>query len=210
MSSRPAFGDGANHVDRLIAIERRHLDRDDVLDLGKSPPERIRQHASADGGLKIEADDGDDARDGAGVIDELIFGCVAHRAEAQESRVIAEVAQQRRLARRLIGLTTNARDAHQRIRAGRVRASHLLGGELQYRREQSNLGIADLKLRRVHPDGKPTGAGGDVVTRQRALAALVELALRIQRKRVRRNDDTTTENLSKIRHFCKVSATHHE
>src|SRR5438034_3780069 len=50
----PGVGNGANHVDRLVAIERRHLDRDDVLDLGESTPEGIWQDAPADGGLEIE------------------------------------------------------------------------------------------------------------------------------------------------------------
>ena len=37
------LGDGADHVERLVAVERRDLDRDDVRDLREPPPERVRQ-----------------------------------------------------------------------------------------------------------------------------------------------------------------------
>ena len=41
------FGDGADHVERLIAIERRDLDRHDPRNLRETPPERVRQRPSA-------------------------------------------------------------------------------------------------------------------------------------------------------------------
>src|SRR5262249_51883474 len=49
----------AHNVEGAVAIERRDLDGDDVLDRGEAPPERHRQHEAADGGLQVEADDRD-------------------------------------------------------------------------------------------------------------------------------------------------------
>ena len=40
-----SFDDGANHIDRLIAIERGDLDRDDILNFREFPPKLERQHA---------------------------------------------------------------------------------------------------------------------------------------------------------------------
>ena len=51
------FGDGADDIDRLVAVEGRHLDGDDVANFREAAPEREREHASADRGLKIETDD---------------------------------------------------------------------------------------------------------------------------------------------------------
>src|SRR4051812_4906369 len=78
----PGVGDGADHVDRLVAVERRHLDGDDVFDLGESTPEGVRQDTTTNGALEIKTDDGDHVGDSTGVGNELIFGCVSHRAKA--------------------------------------------------------------------------------------------------------------------------------
>ena len=76
----------AHHVERAVAIERRDLDRDDILDRGKAPPERRRQHDAADGGLQIEADQRNFARDGLRVRDQLVFAGALHGGEREQAR----------------------------------------------------------------------------------------------------------------------------
>ena len=73
------LGHGADDVERLVAVERRDLDGDDVLDLGEPPPERERQHAAAHRRLQVEAHDRQDLGDGAAVGDQLV---VARRPSA--------------------------------------------------------------------------------------------------------------------------------
>ena len=46
-SARPLSATRAHHVQRLVAIERRHLDRDHRFDVAESPPEFVRQQAAA-------------------------------------------------------------------------------------------------------------------------------------------------------------------
>ena len=53
----------AHHIERAVAVERRDLDRHDVLDRREAAPERHRQHDAADGRLQIEADQRNFARD---------------------------------------------------------------------------------------------------------------------------------------------------
>src|SRR3569833_743686 len=57
-----AFRHRANHINRLIAIEGRNLDRHYVANLHKPPPERIRQDPPADRRLQIKPDRGNDGR----------------------------------------------------------------------------------------------------------------------------------------------------
>lgn len=61
------FGNGADDIECLVPIERRDFDGDDVFDFSELTPEIERENAAADGGLQVEADDGDNLRDGAAV-----------------------------------------------------------------------------------------------------------------------------------------------
>ena len=53
--------------------------------------------------------------------------------------------------------------------------------------------IANRKLGGVNSNSNPTRPGGKIVAGQRPLPALVELALGVEGKRVRGNDETRTE-----------------
>lgn len=78
----------------MIAVERGHLDGDDVFDLGEATPERVGQDAAADAGLQIEANDRQHLGHGTAVGDAFILGGGRQRAETEESGVVAEFAQQ--------------------------------------------------------------------------------------------------------------------
>jgi hypothetical protein len=56
----------------------------------------------------------------------------------------------------------------------------------------------------VHADSQPTGTGGDVVSAQRPLAALGELALRSKCQRMRWDDNAALESVS---HLCILELT---
>src|SRR4051812_43161532 len=49
-----ALSDGADDIDRLVAIKRSDFDRDYILDLGESTPKRISEHPSANRRLQVE------------------------------------------------------------------------------------------------------------------------------------------------------------
>src|SRR3982751_260916 len=53
----PGVRNGADNVDRLISVERRDLDRPHVRHLGELAPERVAEHAAADGWLQVEAEE---------------------------------------------------------------------------------------------------------------------------------------------------------
>ena len=56
------FGDGADDIESLVAIEGSDFDGDDIFDFGELSPEFVRENAATDGGLQIEADDGENFR----------------------------------------------------------------------------------------------------------------------------------------------------
>ena len=88
----------AHHVERAVAVERRDLDRDHVLDRREAPPERHRQHDAADGGLQIEADQRNFARDRLRMRDQLVLARALHGGEREQPGVIAEAARDLRFA----------------------------------------------------------------------------------------------------------------
>ncbi len=90
----------AHHVERAVAVERRDLDGDDVLDRREAAPERHRQHEAADRRLQIEADQRDFARDRLRVRDQLVLARALHGGEREQPGVIAEVARDLGLAAR--------------------------------------------------------------------------------------------------------------
>src|SRR5689334_17958100 len=54
------FGHRANHIECVIAIERRNFYCDHILDLHEAPPEPVGKNAATDGRLKIKAHDRQD------------------------------------------------------------------------------------------------------------------------------------------------------
>ena len=97
MSGAAGFRDGAHHVDRLIAIERRDLDGHHVFDLREAAPERVRQHAAAHRRLQVEAEHrhhfGHCARSARST---RRSDALLERREAQQPGVVAEFAAQAR------------------------------------------------------------------------------------------------------------------
>src|SRR5215831_1905585 len=148
------FYHAAHHVDGAVAVERRDLDGDHVLDRREATPERHRQHEAAHGGLQVEADEGKLARDRLRVRDQLVFARALEFGERKEPGVIAKPTRDLRLLDRLHGAADEPRDHD----FGRARpflgAAH---GELQHRLEQG--GLADRELGGVDADREPARAG---------------------------------------------------
>ena len=65
------FGYGSHNIDGLIAIERRHLDRDHILDVYELAPECVRENAPADTRLEIETEYRKDLCDRADMSDQI-------------------------------------------------------------------------------------------------------------------------------------------
>ena len=89
----------------------------------------------------------------------------------------SQVAGQLCLADRLRGRAADSCHADQRLVALAVESIEFIGRQRQHRFEQTDLRIADGKLRGVHAHSDPARSGSAVVTPQRALAPLVQLAV---------------------------------
>src|SRR5262249_46068202 len=76
------FGDGANDVERVIAIEGSDFDRYDIFDFCKFAPETVGEDAAANGRLQVETNNGNDLRDGARVSEKFGVGRIFESCEA--------------------------------------------------------------------------------------------------------------------------------
>jgi hypothetical protein len=65
---------------------------------------------------------------------------------------------------------------------------HLLDGQFQERSKQTKTRIADGKLRGVDADSQSAGAGSEIITEERPLAALVPAPIRGQSQRTSGDD----------------------
>lgn len=121
--------------------------------------------------------------------DEGVFICVAQRAEAEERGVVAEFAHELRFGHGLRSAAADAGDADERL-AG---AGHFLGGQRENGMEEADLGIADGELRGVNADREAAHARGEIVARERALAALVETTRGGEREGMGGDDEAVLE-----------------
>jgi hypothetical protein len=87
----PGRGDRTEDIEGLIPIERGDLDRQDIIDLDKTPPELEGQQASTRRGLEIEPEDRDQAGDLLAMVDELIGAGGWPGGQAEQSRVVTSL-----------------------------------------------------------------------------------------------------------------------
>jgi len=99
---RAGGADAAQHVERPVAIERRDLNGDDIVDRGKASPEISAENDAADRGLQIEADQRNHACDRLTMRDDIVLGGRFHRGQAEQTRVIADAECGLRLRDRLL------------------------------------------------------------------------------------------------------------
>jgi hypothetical protein len=154
--------------------------------------------------LQVEADERDFARDRLRMGDQVVLARALERREGKQPRVIAEPACNLRFPHRLRGESGQSCD-HQRSPARPFGgAAH---GEVEHRLEQA--GLADGELRGVDADREPARAGIEIVARERALAAAIELAITIERERMRRDHHALAQCGKHLR-VPILPARHHE
>src|SRR5919109_858039 len=134
----------------------------------------------------------------------ITFSIAAKRGERKKSRVVPEAARELRLLDRLRGAAGEARD-HDRSFARPAR-----GGahrEFQHRLEQSCL--ANGELGGVHADREPARAGIEIIAGEGALTPGIELAVAVERERMRGNHYALAQRREHLRGPF-VPARHHE
>jgi len=161
-------------------MERRHLDGDHVVDAGKAAPEFGIQHHAAHGRLQVEADQRDFGGHRFAMRDDGIHAGILHGGEAEQPGVIAQLHRGLRFLHRLRGLACQSADHDEWTVGPGFRVFHR-GGEHGF--VQADL--ADGELRGMHADRQTARTGIDIIAAERALALAVELAVSIQRQRMR-------------------------
>ena len=102
-------GHAADHVERAVAVEGRHLDGDDVVDGREALPELRRQHDAADRRLQVEADQRDALGHGRAMRHQLIDRRALHRRQRQHAGVVAQATRDVGLGHRLCGAGRTSR-----------------------------------------------------------------------------------------------------
>ena len=113
--------------------------------------------------------------------------------EAQQHRVVSEIAGDRRFAHRLPGPPDGAGNPDQRPVRPRIGGA---GGEGEDRFEQPR--FANRKLRGVDSDRDSARTGVDVVAGQRPLAPPIESPVPRQRERVRGDDHAAVQDVEDL------------
>ncbi len=194
--------DAAHHIERAVAVEGCHLDRDDVVDQREAAPELHRQRNAADRRLQVKADQRNLLGDGGAMHDQLVDRSTLHRRQRQHAGVIAMLERQLRFGKRLRRAARQPGDHHQRALRPLARRARR---QFQHRLVQPH--FANRELRRMHPHRQATRTGVDVVARQRALTHGIELARSVQRQRVRRDDATPAQQRGDLlRQFRSMGA----
>jgi hypothetical protein len=180
-----AIGDGADGVGGLVAIEGSELDGDESIDfIAQGSPKVVAEEASADGGLEVEADDGENGGDVTDVSDEGGLGGGLPAAGADEDGFEAEGAGALGFGDGLGCGATNAGDAD----LGRSEFAEGLGGEREDGLEEEVLRVADGELRRMQGDGQAAGSGRVVVADESPLMALRPASIGVEGEGKGRND----------------------
>ena len=182
------LGNAEGDVERAIAVERRDLDRDHVVDRREPAPEGARQRNAAHRRLQVEADQRHLVGDRRAVLDQLVLVRALERSERQQDGVVAHRPRRPRLVDRLRGLADRAGDHHQRPVGPFARR---LDRKLEHRPIEPDL--ADGELRRVHADRQAAGAGVDIVAADGALRLLVEPTVGTERQGMGGNHRTVAE-----------------
>jgi hypothetical protein len=147
-------GDAEADVERAVAVERRHLDRHDIVDCREARPELARQLDAAHGRLQVEADQRHLRRDRGAMVDQLVLARTLQRSQRKQHRVIAERPRRARFLDRLRRLTNSARD-HDQGPVGPV--ARRLDGEFEDGPVEPHL--PDGELGGVHSHRQPAGSG---------------------------------------------------
>ncbi len=100
--------------------------------------------------------------------------------------MITEVDGGLRLVQRLLGRAEDARDQDGLVI--NIRLPSGLGRQFEDGTIEAHLRIVDGELRGVHAHCQPPCPGGQVVPRQRALAARIQLVLRVESQWMGRDD----------------------
>src|SRR5687768_12890084 len=192
-----AFGECTHDVEGLVPVEGGDFYRHHARNLEERAPELVLEANSPDSRLQVEAENWNDAGDGATVRHELAHRRILECREAYQARVVPEPRRDFSFALRLPRVTADAGDHHRRPRAIRPFAGnvHCQG---KHRLEQPNLRISNRELCRMHADGETSRSRCAVIACERRLAALVEPPTAVKRQRMRGNDEAVEQASAEV------------
>ena len=184
--------DAAQDVDGLIAIERRHLDGDHVLNLRKLSPELVRKQPSTHGWLKVETHDRHHVGYRSCVLHQLVRAEIAQAAHAQQHGVISQRMCEFRLFDSLLLWAADTCNLHD------ICFRRFFHRKREHRLIEPDFRIANGELRRMHADSNSACACGKVIACERSLAPFIQLARNGQRERMGGNDESCCKPFADI------------
>jgi hypothetical protein len=107
----PGFGDGADDIQRLVTVEWRNLDGDNIFNLGELAPESLGKYAATHGGLQVKTNERHDFAYFSAVSYEGRVIRNFHGGQAQEARAVSQTREQLRFRDGLRCRSADASDA---------------------------------------------------------------------------------------------------
>src|SRR5262249_15083955 len=150
--------------------------------------EFVGEEASADRRLEVESADRDLRGDGAAVRDQLVVCGIGECGEAEQAEIVAGGVRELCLGESLGRAAADARDFQHAAARDALVIAQEVEGEAEGGLEERAFGIANGERRGVHADGDTAPAGLAVVTGERSLTALIELAVSGEGEWVRGDD----------------------
>ena len=197
-------GDSAHDVQCLVAVERRDLDRHNIVDFDEFTPEAVGQRLPPHRRLQIETNYGNDLGNPPAVVQELGRGGLRQRAQAEQPGVVAVRQGQIRLAHGLARIAHDARHLDEGASPAPQMLVDRLRGQRQHRFQQTVLRLVEFELGRMHAYGDAAGAGRAVVAGERGLTSLVQLEIGGEGERMGRDHLSIEQMLSQ----CKQGLRH--
>jgi hypothetical protein len=136
----PAGGQRSRHLERPVAVEGCDLDGDDRGNLQELAPERMIKDAPAHRRLEVEAEERDRVRHLAAVLEQRLVGRVAQCGQAEQARVVSEIAGELGFGDRLRRGAADARDRDERGPASRGMGVQDVHGDREDRPQQRDRG----------------------------------------------------------------------
>jgi hypothetical protein len=107
----PGFGDGTYDIQRLVTVEWRNFDGDNIFNLSELAPESIRKYAATHGRLQVKTNQRYDFSYFSAVSYEGGIIRIFHGGQAQQARAVSQIREQLRFCYCLRCRSADASDA---------------------------------------------------------------------------------------------------
>jgi len=186
----------ADDVQRLVTIKRSNLDGCNTLNLTAFPQELVTESPATHCLLKVKPEQRNLFSYRATVSNELRIRGASECRETQQSDIEACLTSKLCFGKGLLGWPANACNFDQTFAASIFKRLCFRNRQTQYRFVQTDLRVANRKLRGVDTDRNSSRSSRVVIPCERPLTAFIQLSVSSQRQRMGRNHQPLAQRIA--------------